>query len=75
MRENFRREELIEQCIIYGMPVTGDEDVETLENYLNLAYEDDKLSEDVFKEEIFEDEYNEKKRSGNLLSKIVSLFI
>lgn len=35
-----RRAQLIEQCLQIGMPVVGDEDEDTLEMYLDMAYDD-----------------------------------
>jgi hypothetical protein len=54
------REEMLDECLDLGIPVTGNEDIETLELYLASSDEDDDDIEDEdddeFEEDDFEDE-------------------
>lgn len=36
-----RKRQLIDQCLETGVPVVGDEDEETLEMYIEMAYDDE----------------------------------
>lgn len=49
------REELLEECLDSGIPVTGHEDQETLEMFLGSADEDDYFDDD----EDFEDDFGD----------------
>lgn len=73
-----RRAQLIEQCIQLGMPVAGDEDEETLEMYLDVAYEDDfdelSFDDDDLNSGIRSNESSKGKKS-NMFGKLVSLFM
>lgn len=74
-----RRAQLIEQCIQLGMPVAGDEDEDTLEMYLDVAYDDD------FEELGFDDDddlssvgranESSKGNKSSMFGKLVSLFM
>lgn len=50
------REELIEECYNAGIPITGDEDLETLELYLASGDEDDDLGFDDEDDDFAEDD-------------------
>ena len=51
------REELIEECLEIGIPVTGHEDEETLEMFLGSADEEDDFDDD--EEDDFDDEFED----------------
>ena len=74
-----RRDQLIEHCLLVGMPVVGDEDEETLEMYIEMA-NDDELNElefglDEYVTDInVDNESSECKKTG-LLGRLVSLFM
>lgn len=56
------REELIEECLDLGIPVTGHEDEETLEMFLGSADDDDFVDdeeEDDFDDDFEDDELDE----------------
>lgn len=71
-----RRDQLIEQCLNAGMPVTGDEDEETLEMYVEMAY-DDIFDLDFVDDEEKDDssEVSLKAEKTTMFGKIVSLFM
>ncbi|NWF90152.1 MAG: hypothetical protein HXY50_11920 [Ignavibacteriaceae bacterium] len=72
-----RRDQLIDQCLQAGMPVTGDEDEETLEMYVEMAYDDECMEFDVNELDFCtDDESNESSNKQTSMSKkIVSLFM
>ena len=51
------REELIEECLEMGIPITGHEDKETLEMFLGSADEDDDFGDD--EDDDFDDEFDD----------------
>lgn len=73
-----RRAQLIEHCIELGMPVTGDEDEETLEMYIHLADDDDfddmDFDDNVLGKDNMEKNSSESKKL-NMLSRLMSLFM
>jgi len=57
-KENIKtREELIEECLEAGIPVTGHEDEETLEMFLGSADEEDDFDDE--EEDDFDDEFED----------------
>lgn len=57
------REELLEECLEIGIPVTGYEDQETLEMFLGSADDDDFDDEDN-EDEDFDDEFEDEDEIG-----------
>lgn len=51
MNNDKMHEELFEQCLDLGLPVSSNDDIETLQSYLDNAAEDDDFeTEDLFEE-------------------------
>ena len=71
-----RRDQLIDKCLEMGMPVVGDEDEDTLEMYIEMAYDDE--FDDLNDESCTNDEQaDESSNAGKItmLEKLVSLFM
>lgn len=73
-----RRAQLIEHCIELGMPVTGDEDEETLEMYIQMADDDDIDDLDFDNYDLGKDDDAKNSSEGkklNMLGRLMSLFM
>lgn len=73
-----RRAQLIDQCLQIGMPVVGDEDEETLEMFIEMAYDDDFHDLGLNHEDYNDDRktnVDSDARKTSVLGKLVSLFM
>lgn len=73
-----RRDQLIDQCLQAGMPVTGDEDEETLEMYVEMAFDDEGDGFDFNELDLCSDEKTNESSNAkkvSMIEKIVSLFM